>query len=365
MGSLAALALLLGGCGSKSTPGNPKDGGKDAPADVKTQPEVEPDVPADLAPEAAASDGGDAATDTAADASADGDAATEAGGDVAAEAPADGGVEAAPPYDAGLGCLPPPADQVPLIPATEGIPAQGLALWVRADRGIYMLPGTGAVCAWADQSGHGRILTNAGGRPFWEPGTVGGKEGVHFKTTSAAMATGGAVDIPAAAGRTFVAVVKSVSTTVRFQPVFQGKAGTPGTYVGIDTNTFQTAGSREGVYVTNNAYDSALATSTDVRVHVFTMSTMAAGTPVLPSIGYRVNGVAQTVARTSGGLGNGNIESIATADFTSVGSAGGDTLVAEALIYDHPLNAAERATLEAALMARYGLGGVSDAGVGN
>jgi hypothetical protein len=179
------------------------------------------------------------------------------------------------------------------------------------------------------------------------------------------MATGGAVDIPAASGRTFVAVVASVSTTKRFQPVTQGKAGTPGTYLGIDTNTFSTAGSREGVYVTNNAYDSALATSTAPRVHVFTISTMVAGTAVLPSIDYRVNGVAQTVTRTSGGLGNGNIESFAAADFTSVGSAGGDAIVAEALIYDHPLGVTERDALEAALIARYGIGAATDGGAGN
>ncbi len=184
------------------------------------------------------------------------------------------------------------------------------------------------MCAWADQSGHGRILTNAGGRPLWRPGTVGGKEGVHFDTAAAAMATAGALDIPATSGRTFVAVVASVSTTKRFQPVTQGKAGTAGTYVGIDTNTFSTAGSREGVYVTNNAYDSALATSTAPRVHVFTISTMAAGTAVLPSIDYRVDGVVQTVSRTGGGLGNGNIESFAAADFTAVGSPGGDAIVA-------------------------------------
>jgi hypothetical protein len=375
MGGLAALALVLGGCGSKSSPGNTKDGGKDAPADVVTQPEVAPDVPADMAQEAPANDAGDAATDAGTDAASDAgtdtatdagtDAATDAGTDAVAEAPADGGVEVKPPFDAGSGCQAPPQNQAPLVPATEGIPAAGLALWVRADRGIYMTPGGGLLCAWADQSGHDLILLPSGGPPQWRPGTVGGKEGVAFGTTAASMATGGALGIAPTSGRTFVAVVAAVSTTKRFQPVTQGKAGTPGTYVGIDMNTFQTAGSREGVYVTNNAYDSTLATSTAPRLHVFTISTMAPGTAVLPSIDYRVDGVAQSVTRTSGGLGNGNIESIAAADFTSVGSAGGDVIVAEALVYDHALSATERTALETALLARYGIGAAADAGVGN
>jgi hypothetical protein len=368
-GGLVVLALVVSGCGSKGDTGKTKDGGKDAPADKQSQGEVAPEAPEDVPQEAPASDAGDAAidagTDVTGDAGPDGDAPAEAGGDAATEASSDLAAEVAPPFDAGLGCDPPPANQLALVPATEGVPAQGLALWVRADRGIYMTPGAGLLCAWADQSGHGRILLPAGGRPQWRPGTVGGKEGVGFAPAAAAMTVGGAVDIPATSGRTFVAVVKSVSTTARFQPVFQGKSGTPGTYVGIDTNTFQTAGSREGVYVTNNAYDSALPTSPVPRLHVFTISTMAPGTAVLPSIEYRVDGVAQTVTRTSGGLGNGNIESIANADFTAVGSAGADAIVAEVLIYDHPLSAGDRASLEASLKARYGIGVPSDGGAGN
>jgi hypothetical protein len=361
----AVLAIVLCGCGSSGGSGK-KDGGKDAPADMKAQPDATPEAAAETAtqPDAAQEAPTDGGADSPSDTSTP-EAAAEAGNEAGSDASSDGdAAEVIPPYDAGLGCDPPPANQTPLVPATEGVPAQGLALWVRADRGIYMTPGAGLVCAWADQSGHGRILTNSGGRPQWRPGTVGGKEGVEFDMTAAAMTTGGAVDVPATAGRTFVAVVASVSTTKRFQPVFQGQAGTAGTYLGIDTNTFSTAGSREGVYVTNNAYDSALATSTAPRVHVFTISTMVAGTPVLPSIDYRVNGVAQTVTRTAGGLGNGNIESFAAADFTAVGSANADTIVAEALIYDHPLGATERDALEAALMARYGIG-ATDGGAGN
>src|SRR4029077_1316137 len=100
---------------------------------------------------------------------------------------------------------------------------------------------------------------------------------------------------------------------------YQGQSGTPGTYLGVDTNTFATAGGREGVYMMNNAYDSALATTTAApRVHVYTISTMTAGTPVLSGIDYRVDGVTQTLTRTSGGLGNGNFENFSTANFTSV-----------------------------------------------
>ena len=69
----------------------------------------------------------------------------------------------------------------------------------------------------------------------------------------------------------------------------------------------------------NNAYDSALATTTAApRIHVYTIQTMTVGTPVLPSIDYRVDGATQTLTRTSGGLGNGNFENFSTANYTSV-----------------------------------------------
>ena len=146
-----------------------------------------------------------------------------------------------------------------------------------------------------------------------------------------------------------------MSATNRFQVVFQGQSGTPGTYLGLDTNTFDTAGSREGVYMMNNGYDTALATTTaSPRIHVYTISTMTAGTPVLSGIDYRVDGVTQTLTRTSGGLGNGNFEDFSGANYTGV-ATNTEGIVAEVLIYDRALSVAERGAVEAALKTRYGI----------
>jgi hypothetical protein len=356
------LTLLLGaalspGCGSSSGK-KQTDGGRDTGADTTgdTQaPDSGHDGDADGALDGAA-DASDA------DASVDSDASGDSAGDSSASdastgdaSASDGTIEVTPPFDAGIGCLAPPATETPLVPATEGVPAQGLVLWLRGDRGVYMTPGAGAVCAWADQSGHGVIVQQVTNRPIWLTGAVGDKPGIHF-TASSDLATSSLLGIAPTSGRTFVAVVKLVSTTNRFQAVIQGKAGTPGTYVAPDTNTFNTAGSREGVYMTNNAYDSALATSTAARVHVYTVSTMTAGTPVLSAIDYRVNGAAQALTRNGGGLGNGNIESFADANFTSVGAgSSADANVAELLVYDHALTTNEKTAVETALKTRYGI----------
>jgi hypothetical protein len=326
-GSAGATAGTDGGAGATGT-GGAVDAAADAPNELPV---------ADAATDGDASDG-----------------ATDAGASDAIDA-ADAAPEAAPRFDAGLGCDPPPLTEAPLVPAAEGVPATGLVLWLRGDRGIYMTPGAGAVCAWADQSAQHGVLTASGSNPFWMPLTVGGQAAVHFTTTSAALTTGGVLGIAPKSGRTFVAVQKLVTLAARFSPIMQGQAGTPGTYLHIDTNPFQTAGSREGVYATNNAYDSSLATSTSARVHIYTLSTVVPGTPVLSAIDYRVNGAAQTLTRTAGGFGNGNLEDFSGANFTAVGAEGGDALVAEVLVYDHALSADEKTAVEAALKTRYGI----------
>jgi hypothetical protein len=215
---------------------------------------------------------------------------------------------------------------------------------------------TQRVCAWADQSSSQSLfLSNGTQRPLWTAAGVGGQAAVDFDVAQSYLSVGGVLGIAPTAGRTFVAVVRSVNTTARFQLIQQGQAGTPGTYLTLDANTFQTAGSREGVYVTNNAYDSNLATSQTPNVHVFTIGTMVPPTPVLATIEYRVNGLVRPLTRTPGGLGNGNVENFSGANYTLVGGGSSHALIAEALIYDRPLTTLERDAVATALMTRYAI----------
>lgn len=257
-----------------------------------------------------------------------------------------------PLVDGGTGCVGPGAETV-LSATNAGLPSRGLVLWLRGDRGVYKTSAN-RVCAWVDQSGNGNVLRAAVNPPLWTGTGLGSKAAIHFDAASTYMTVGGVLGIAPKSGRTFVAVVQLVNTTGRCQAVMQGKSGSPGTYLNLDANTFQTAGSREGVYATNNAYDSALATSTSARVHAYTMDTLVPGTAVLSAINYRVNGASQSLTRNSGGLGNGNLEDFSGADFTLVGSAP-DAFIAEVLVYDRALSVSERASAEAALKARYGI----------
>jgi hypothetical protein len=263
----------------------------------------------------------------------------------------DSGID--PIVDVGVGCNPPPALPRP-SPTAAGLPKDGLVLWLRGDRGVYATDSQ-RVCAWADQSGHQYLFLATGqARPLWGATLLGAEPAIHFDATTNYLSVGGVLGIAPTSARTFIAVIQLVSTTQRFSAIMQGVGNSAGTYMNLDANTFSTAGSREGAYLTNNAYDTPLATSATPRVHVLTASTLAPGTTILSALDYRVDGATQTLTRTPGGLGSGKIEDFSAANFTLVG-LGASAIMAEALVYDRVLSTDERAAVETALKARYGI----------
>ena len=241
----------------------------------------------------------------------------------------------------------------------ESIPASGLVGWYRADRGVGQGP-LGAICAWCDLSSADHDLTqpDVAGRPDGRGLGIEGAPTLRFEGTTRLFRPG-TLSIESTAGRTFAAVYRPYTLDQRTVIFRMGRNGTPGTYLMIESNTFQTVGQRFGVYVTNNAYDSGTATSTLApSVHVMRLSTMQVGIPVLDALGHWVDGVQQTLVRTPGGLGNRNIE-VFDATETSVGWFGsniavpGGADISEVLVYDRPLDDVERQELEAYLLSRY------------
>lgn len=340
---------LAAACSSSSKPaadGAAHDGG-DGSADGFANGDAGGDV-VSISDAADASDVADAA-----------DASDATTADAASDVSDAGAGDTLPEVDAGTGCLS-PGPQVALSPAAEGFPTAGLVLWVRADRGVYKTA-QDEVCGWQDQTGQAGLLRPSVTKPAWQAAGVGGKPSILFSVEGQDLYVSGTVGITATSGRTFIAVSQLVNPAGRFHPVLQGEGGSPGTYVGIDANTWQTAGHLEGVYVTNNSYDTTLATAATPRVHVMTLSTLASGTPVTDALDYRVNGAPQTFSLKAG---SGTIADFSTANFTTVGAvsgtpsagaAGGTGAVAEALVYDRALTPDERLAVEAALKARYGI----------
>ncbi len=265
--------------------------------------------------------------------------------------------------DAGPDCHPVVNDET-LSAEAVGLPSSGLALWLRADHGIYGATtggGNPAVCAWQDLSGGTTVLAGAS-RPSLIANGIGTQAAVQFSAAEQVLTTGGVLGIASTSPRTMIAVERLTSANGRFNPVMQGQGASLGAYVAIDANTWQTQGNLEGVYITNNSYDTGTATTTaGARIHVLTVeSTMTVGTALPGTIDYRINGAAQTLSLRQG---SGNFEDFSGANFTAVGlfgtaSMGGTTtgaLVSEVLVYGRALTLVEKQMVEAVLKARYAI----------
>ena len=283
---------------------------------------------------------------------ADGGAASDASDTVDASDAAD----AAPTLD-DAGCPVPAGVTVSLQDA--GIPSTGLVLWLRSDVGVNTLNAAGDggfVCRWDDVSGNGQSFTPAGATlPTRIANGFGTTPAISFNGPAQNLTRAGVLGIGATSARTVALYSKTADTTHRFQSFLQGTVGTPGTYFGIDANTFLTAGSREGVYVTNNSYDSDLATTPNGRTHILSISSFAPGTPLPGALVYAVDGTPRTLTVTAANGGN-VVQDFSSANFTSVGyGAAGFTsgMIGEVIVYDCELSALERAMIEQHFAARY------------
>ncbi len=348
---VAFSAVVYGACVDDST----NNGGPDASAPLDASVDVTTggdtgttsdaaDAAGDVAADVATADAGDGgAGNDAADAADATDAATDA------KDAADTG----PGFD-DAGC--PLPTGVVVDPADAGLPATGLALWLRADMGLATLDG-GAVCRWDDISGKTHpFAPGSATPPALDPTGIKGKPGVSFIGPNHHLYRPDVIGLAATSGRTIAAFGRTVDTTRRFQYFVQGTTGSAGTYFGLDANTFSTAGSREGVYVTNNAYDSNVATSANPRSHVFSISSFTPGGALPGVLAYAVDGVDTTLTRNAGGLGNGTVEDFSTANVTAIGAGvAGFTgaELGELLVYDHALTLAERLAVSQYFAARY------------
>ena len=251
------------------------------------------------------------------------------------------------------GCAPPPTFMAPR-PADEGIAAEGRVLWLRADLGLSTDPDA-RVCEWKDLSGSRNHFaqTVAAERPLrvddeGEPAV----ESVSGETVLREDALG----VDPAAGRTLFVVAAMRAPELRSRTFWQGEIGTPGTYFGPEANTFNSVGSRFGVYLTNNAYDSDVPSSANRTLHTVLLGDLTPGTPILDVVTYRVNRTDTVLTRTRSGLGDGTVESIASFERTWVGAQfGGGTVLREVLLYARALDAEAIAAVEAYLAGRHGL----------
>jgi hypothetical protein len=160
--------------------------------------------------------------------------------------------------------------------------------------------------------------------------------------------------VPASAGRTFFSVTQRVDTTGRFQPIMHGLPTSDRLFVGLDQDTFNTAGRRYGAYVSGAAFDASFSIAADQRaVESLVVDNLTIGSANASILHYFNNGSAGTLTYRGSLL---NVIDMSAMTTTYAACSQGATVVQpEALIYARPLSDAERQQVEHYLAARYGI----------
>jgi hypothetical protein len=233
----------------------------------------------------------------------------------------------------------------------------GLALWVRADRGLVQ---SGSLVEhWLDQSGQGNTLDWVTDKPIVV--SDNGMVGVAFNGTSQALVNRSALGIAPGAPRTFVVLARLSDPGTRVPLIVQTSPNASGNDAyGIEANTWRTAGHLFGVYLNGTSFDTSQASDTGYDVHVLRAGALSTGDVVVNAANYRWNGVTGTIKQKS--FGNGTSPQTPTPTETSLGAFNAATAyiygactIVEAAVYGRALTDAEVSSIEADLKARHGL----------
>lgn len=234
-----------------------------------------------------------------------------------------------------------------VLPVTNGLRA-----WFDASVLGSITASSGLVSQWNDLSGNNRHVTSSStGRPSTGVNTLNGLNVLTFSFNNSYLSNYPVqMTMPAF---TVITVLKLANTTDRVAPVALGNGLGPGCcggFLNLDFNTYQTAGTRYGVYTPNSSWDTSLTLTTNWTVLTWS-STGVNGQSIASTTTYRVNQSAGTlqardVSASNWGdlttlrgfkLGGGGSE-------TTAGNFGGQ--MAETIFYGAALSAEEIVLVE-------------------
>jgi len=171
----------------------------------------------------------------------------------------------------------------------------GLRAWFDASVANSITSSAGLVSQWNDLSGNGRHLTSATtGRPTTNSNTLNGLNVLTFASGNYLRNYPVQITMPAF---TVIIVIKLANTIDRMQPVGLGNSLGPGCCEGfthLECNTFQTGGTRYGMYTPNSSWDTSLTLTTNWSLLTW-CSPAIVGQSIVATTTYRVNQVAGTI----------------------------------------------------------------------
>lgn len=192
----------------------------------------------------------------------------------------------------------------------------GSRLWVPASSVVLGTPPK--IATLTDLSGLANDLAQgtAAQQPQQQTGFVLGHAVADFDGGDDGIGRADMLGIAANAARYFWVIAKLKSASTRTPLMMQAESGSGGNYVGLDANSFATAGTKFGVYAISNTYDTAAAADTGWHLHVLSF-TPTSGAAVTGSFTYYLDGTA--TALTQKNAGSGAWPSMATFNATWLG----------------------------------------------
>jgi len=180
------------------------------------------------------------------------------------------------------------------LPVTSGLRA-----WFDASNSGSITSSAGLVSQWNDVSGNGRHLTSASaGRPSTGTNTQNGLNVLTFTNGNYLSNYPVQMTMPAF---TVITALKLANTSDRMQPVGLGNSLGPGCcggFLQLDFNTYQTAGTRYGMYTSNSSWDTSLTLTTAWTVVTWSSSAIS-GQSIASTTTYRVNQSAGVITAAS------------------------------------------------------------------
>lgn len=236
----------------------------------------------------------------------------------------------------------------------------GLRAWFDASDTGGITSSAGLVTQWNDASGNGRHLTSAStGRPSTGTNTQNGLNVLTFTNDNYLSNYPVQMTMPAF---TVITALKLANTSSRMQPIGLGNSLGPGCcggFLQLDFNTFQTVGTRYGLYTSNSSWDTSLTLTTAWTVVTWSSSAIS-GQSIASTTTYRVNQSAGTLSAAS--VSDSNWGDITVNRGFKIGNgvsdqAGGNFVgqMAETIFYGAALTLADIILVENYLRAKWSI----------
>ena len=205
-------------------------------------------------------------------------------------------------------------------PAASNLP--GIVTILTADSGITLASDNFRVASWASQVGS---ITFAPDAPANRPSIIqlalpnqGTYKPILRFDGSASFLRATITSLANDSGKTFVVLFRLFRTEPRASILLHTAAGDLGTKTsGLEANTVSSVGNRFGFYSTGSSFDSSAATDLSWHVAVIRESSTAAGSSIVSTTTYDIDGYKLALTSRSG---SGNWQTMATSDQVVLGA---------------------------------------------